>query len=758
MARCPGLPFLPGFTFNPLIGKTKFNMDPKFDFIEKDVSALVERVKPNILGNLSDKYPSLYPRGEVPEIPAWIAFDKQVLRFHAFFRETMQEFPSCPFQIRKVYIDLFLEDGTIQVTEPKIDNSGISQGTLVGRGRIRFPAPMDGNFYDILDLNVGNEVEFYGRVYKITDCDKFTRNFLNRCGISVPDPIKTPEDPYYKERAREKVTMYGKKPKDKFFPLKNFVKNDRKVLRFYGYWDDRDTLYGYFHHLEVHYYLADDTIDMREVVIDNAGRSSGFLFIRRAKLVKTYKGLPGIGGHDRETLLNVLGTDIGSIRSVSDCLNCGKEKVEYYSEQDLTIGGVLNCYGRKVVLTDCDPYTKEYYRTKYGIDNFTPIPKPEEQGVVVEKKPPRILPPWNGYGSYEDSAQNCITVDMKPPRSDFPKFLKFDKQGFDSRILRFEARMISKIEENCGRIFVLSFYLNNDNISVFELARDNTGFSSRPFFKKARVQLPGQAVFTSKPPECYGIQHMYVGATLVINSFEFVLIDADDYALRYMELNSHDFPKSNIKLIMGKVREVLRPIYKDFVAENMPTETSVITYETLRAKLCRIMGKNFTEQEMITISRAYAGNCVKERFDREAIRAITLTELKRFLWDDMERLTEYFKKFDHKKTKVLPRKEVYTLLKACRVPLDIVLINRILDVIKKDENDNLIYDDLLNFLNRDVCPMSDTVRVNIKYDLYWSSERDAKAGLLINWCEFNKALDLEKEIIDAAGEMLHKHH
>ncbi|KAF5307016.1 hypothetical protein FQR65_LT18488 [Abscondita terminalis] len=543
---------------------------------------------------------------------------------------------------------------------------------------------MDGNFYDILDLNVGNEVEFYGRVYKITDCDKFTRNFLNRCGISVPDPIKTPEDPYYKERAREKVTI--------------------------------DTLYGYFHHLEVHYYLADDTIDMREVVIDNAGRSSGFLFIRRAKLVKTYKGLPGIGGHDRETLLNVLGTDIGSIRSVSDCLNCGKEKVEYYSEQDLTIGGVLNCYGRKVVLTDCDPYTKEYYRTKYGIDNFTPIPKPEEQGVVVEKKPPRILPPWNGYGSYEDSAQNCITVDMKPPRSDFPKFLKFDKQGFDSRILRFEARMISKIEENCGRIFVLSFYLNNDNISVFELARDNTGFSSRPFFKKARVQLPGQAVFTSKPPECYGIQHMYVGATLVINSFEFVLIDADDYALRYMELNSHD------------------------------------------AKLCRIMGKNFTEQEMITISRAYAGNCVKERFDREAIRAITLTELKRFLWDDMERLTEYFKKFDHKKTKVLPRKEVYTLLKACRVPLDIVLINRILDVIKKDENDNLIYDDLLNFLNRDVCPMSDTVRVNIKYDLYWSSERDAKAGLLINWCEFNKALDLEKEIIDAAGEMLHKHH
>lgn len=56
-------------------------MDPKFDFIGDGVPALTEKVKPNILGPLTDKYPSVYPRGEVMELPAWIAFDKQVYIF-----------------------------------------------------------------------------------------------------------------------------------------------------------------------------------------------------------------------------------------------------------------------------------------------------------------------------------------------------------------------------------------------------------------------------------------------------------------------------------------------------------------------------------------------------------------------------------------------------------------------------------------------------------------------------------------------------
>lgn len=46
----------------------------------------------------------------------------------------------------------------------------------------------------------------YGRVYKIVDCDKFTRHFLNRMGIPVPDPIDLPRDPYANARREKDVS------------------------------------------------------------------------------------------------------------------------------------------------------------------------------------------------------------------------------------------------------------------------------------------------------------------------------------------------------------------------------------------------------------------------------------------------------------------------------------------------------------------------------------------------------------------------
>lgn len=75
-------------------------------------------------------------------------------------------------------------------------NNFLHEGVLVRRQRIPMPDPVKYRYYDILDLNIGKEPEIYGRVYKIVDCDKFTRKFLNRMGIPVPDPISIPKDPY----------------------------------------------------------------------------------------------------------------------------------------------------------------------------------------------------------------------------------------------------------------------------------------------------------------------------------------------------------------------------------------------------------------------------------------------------------------------------------------------------------------------------------------------------------------------------------
>ncbi|XP_030748074.1 EF-hand domain-containing family member C2-like [Sitophilus oryzae] len=747
--RCPDLPFLPGYSFNPNIGKTQYGRTPIFGFIGKNNRSLVEKVKPNMFGPLSDKFPSIYPPGQSVELPGWIVFDKQILCFDAYFQETLQEVPGSPFQVRKVKLYYFLEDGTIQVIEPKVENSGVSQGTLISRQRIRIPAPMDDNFYELIDFNIGREVELYGKVFKITNCDHFTRTFLNRCGISVPDPIMPPADPYMDIRSHDRDAMQPKKPNRNRDTLGKFLANDKKVLHFTAYWDDQNTEYGYMHHLEVRYYLADDTIEIKELQTEAGGEPS-FMFLRKGKLPKRYKELPPVGSNSNYTVLNVLGSALTNRRYIVDPLDCGRQNIEYYDERDLSIGAVINCYGRKLVLTDCDSFTKEYYATKYGISEFKPIaePKSNKDFVNIPLPKDRELPPWNGFGTYEDSAQNCITVEPKPPHKDFKKFLLYDSFGLDSHILRFEAKMKSKIPENCTRNFIISYFLTDDSLSIFEVAKRNTGFASTMFAARSKVQLAGQKIFTSKPPLCYTPQHMFVGATLIINGFTFILTNADEYALRYMELNCGQFPKANLKRIMEKVKEKLEPIYKDFVAENMPVENSVITYERLRDKLCRVMGDDFTEHEMITIARGFSASCYKEKYNREKIRAIALTELKRFLWDDLDRLKEYFIHNDNAKTGKLTKQECYTVMKGSRLPFDIQLIEKILEVLPKDDDCKIRYEDILQFLDRSRCPLPDAMPLNIKNDLWWGSEPQPEAGRLIDWCAFNKYLDLESTFRD----------
>ena len=49
--------------------------------------------------------------------------------------------------------------------------------------------------------------------------------------------------------------------------------------------------------------------------------------------------------------------------------------------------------------------------------------------------------------------------------------------------------------------------------------------------------LPGQDIFTNKPPKYYEPSDFFVGAHLNLYGFNFQLTSADLYALRYMELH-----------------------------------------------------------------------------------------------------------------------------------------------------------------------------------------------------------------------------
>lgn len=51
--------------------------------------------------------------------------------FKAFFQETVQEKWKTAFHIRVVNISFFLEDATMKIVEPSVDNSGLEQGSTV---------------------------------------------------------------------------------------------------------------------------------------------------------------------------------------------------------------------------------------------------------------------------------------------------------------------------------------------------------------------------------------------------------------------------------------------------------------------------------------------------------------------------------------------------------------------------------------------------------------------------------------------------
>merc|ERR1719199_1563599 len=78
------------------------------------------------------------------ELPAWDALDRHVLRFYGFFQEAVAESNMENYRVRRAIIYYYLEDDTMHITEPRIDNAGLPQGTLIRRHR--FPKGEEGTF------------------------------------------------------------------------------------------------------------------------------------------------------------------------------------------------------------------------------------------------------------------------------------------------------------------------------------------------------------------------------------------------------------------------------------------------------------------------------------------------------------------------------------------------------------------------------------------------------------------------------------
>nr|XP_040566469.1 EF-hand domain-containing family member C2-like [Lepeophtheirus salmonis] len=127
-------------------------------------------------------------------LPKWLVNDKKILRFWSYLIEPISEGGLGTSLKRRFNVYYFLEDDSIKVTEIHSSMGRVSHETFIRRHRIPFKGnkfrlkPND-PYINFWDLNLGFELELYGRAHVITDCDPFTTSYLTKCGVQMNPSI-----------------------------------------------------------------------------------------------------------------------------------------------------------------------------------------------------------------------------------------------------------------------------------------------------------------------------------------------------------------------------------------------------------------------------------------------------------------------------------------------------------------------------------------------------------------------------------------
>ena len=480
--------------------------------------------------------------------------------------------------MRKCVLYYYLEDDTIHISEPRVDNSGLPQGVFLKRMRV---PKEDGGYMKFGDLILGESVNLYKREFHIISCDDFTRKFLSEKNIPLSEGAEYPVDPYtlLKQKERDNFLQKQRKPGEAsltFFSRgtlsKKMLENDRKVLRFYCVWEEDAIFPNEKRQSIIHYYLSDDTIEVLEVNDRNSGRDTFPLLLRRMKLTKGEAMVP------------------------SDFFRDPKEE-QYLNFTDLKIGQTIPVYGKDLLLYDCDEFTREFYVQKLGmapedLEKIEVFPKKE----VVYVQPKEVKHAFS-IGNDEEALQAQKSLVLKPPKKDMKQFVLND-----GKLLRYVAKLVNvpdfplKSRYDAEREFVITYYLVDDTILIFEPPQRNSGIVGGKFLERQKVKSPQNKVYTK--------QDLTVGSHIIVYCRAFMIMSADDYTLSYME--DQGFPESNFEVVSAKLKDFISGDKIDDLKSLLISTDAEGEGYTSAKTLVDVVGKvggSLSPQEAITICR-----------------------------------------------------------------------------------------------------------------------------------------------------------
>ena len=330
-------------SFKPVVTKNTLRLEDSKEFLDTNNTRRL---------NTDAGLPSSISQSQEVLMPQWLKYDKSVLRFNGYFDEHVTESAHENWRIRPCLILYYLEDDSIQVIETRSENSGIPQGDLIKRRRVKYTDEENpDNKRDISwrDLNLAQNILILGKNFRLCKCDKFTQDFYAKNGIQLNPPEEIPEIDFSSKysmvdfnkikkdimeiKEYTEVSLKGGHPNG---GLEQFLENDRKVLCFdiswYDPYDKEEKKY------KLHYYLADSQIEICEIRINNSGKDPFPKLLRKSKLAK--------------------------VPRMVYCPGLEVPKEEYYTPKDLVIGNYIEVYNRKCHIIGCDEFTKNWYKEK----------------------------------------------------------------------------------------------------------------------------------------------------------------------------------------------------------------------------------------------------------------------------------------------------------------------------------------------------------------------------------------------------------
>lgn len=511
------------------------------------------------------------------ELPAWDALDRHVLRFYGYFKEAVVETNLESWRTRRCIIFYYLEDDTCHITEKKQDNSGIPQGTLIRRHR--FPGP-EGGFLTPEDLIVGGDLNIYGRNIRIVDCDQFTREYYQSGGLEQGPPEPVEGDAFDQTSAskaahgsvgipkthermyREVILGGGHVNRD----MQQFLEWDGKVCRFFAVQDDLTMPTFERRPFIILYFLADDTMEIREQYPLNCGRDT---FPRHFKKGKIARGAAQVLGPMDQAM----------------------KKEDYVQVTELRVGQMVNLQGCDFYIYDADEFTRGYFAEELN------MPLEEKKDVQLpERAVPRPpTPPYTGFGSWDDSMTSVLALNPKKPKKDFQKLYRND-----GKIVRFTARFVNPKPEDAERLFVVSFHLFDDTLSIHEPPQRNLGIVTGKFLEKA-VHL------NMVTGNLFKLEDLYPGAHIEVHNRRFELLDSDEYTRKLKE--DPDFPHARFDLggVLEKLREGMRqqfPLVRDVFRKFDGDKDGVLTLAEFKLALEKY-GFQLSKEEALIVMKHF---------------------------------------------------------------------------------------------------------------------------------------------------------